>query len=166
MNLFTYFQGGQCISCQFGGLEARKTLLVGAVKPEKHRWICVDPGKHGEVHTLEYWNARYRGGHILVYLKQQELTALKFTIISCDQLQVTNRGALLWRLEFWPDSGICCLAQIHQNISASTWLRGRLWLFLHPLRLLQSAKKVGVDWEQGTIVSRYNQNCHKMLQLI
>lgn len=36
MNLFTFFQGGQCISCQFGGLEARKTLLVGAVKPEKH----------------------------------------------------------------------------------------------------------------------------------
>lgn len=45
LNLFVYFQGGQCLSCQFGGFEAWKTFLVRALKPEKYWWICMDPGR-------------------------------------------------------------------------------------------------------------------------
>lgn len=159
MNSFIYFQGGQRIPCQLGGLETRKTLLAGALKPEKRWWVCVDQGKFSDVHSLECWNARYGGSCRVLSLNKQwaRIGVPQFTI-SLIQTKVTNKDVWQWQLGFWLDSGICYLALIQRNTSASTWQRGLFWLLHHPLKPLPNVRKVGPEWEKDNTAPRYKEN--------
>lgn len=141
--------------------------LVG-LRPEKHFWLGLSNQKNidefvwtkGSSVSFTHWNAGMPG------MEEDALPFLKLggvnnrsTIhyFSLQQLKDTNRAVWRWQLGFWLDSGICCLALIQQNTSANTWQRGPLWPFHHPLNLLPSVQKVGLEWEQETTAIRYNQ---------
>lgn len=125
------------------GCQTRK-ILMNLCGPREVQWSTLTG-------TLE---CQVQEVNICVYWKMSNKQLHNLTFFSHKQLKVMDRGVLQWRLELWPDSGTCCLAQIHLNTSANTWPKGQLWLFHHPLRLLPSVQKVGIEWEQETTVLR------------